>query len=107
MNRIAGDKQMSIDNDLKQLYTFAEAAKLYGLADASTLRKAVQNGRFNEDEIKKIGTTWIVTKAGMDRLYSKETKKDIAQRIVDAKKKASEQGKNPGDPSKTKNTPVK
>lgn len=84
---------MSIENELKEVYTFAEAAKLYGLTDGSTLRKAVQNGRFKEDEIKKVGTTWVVTKSAMDRLYDNQKKKGIADKIASAKKKAAEQGK--------------
>ena len=59
---------------------------MYGLADGSTLRKAVQ-GRFKREI--KVGTTWVVTKAAMDRLYG--NKKDITSRIKDAKKKAAEQ----------------
>jgi len=79
---------MSIDKEFSELYTFSEAAKMYGLTDGSTLRKAVQKGRFKEGEIKKVGTTWVVTKAAMDRLYG--NKKDITSRIKDAKKKAAE-----------------
>lgn len=91
---------MSIDKDFQELYTFSEATKKYGLTDGSTLRKAVQRGRFQEGEIKKVGTTWVVTKAAMDRLYG-DYKKDISSRIKDAKKKAAEQ--NPKGKSNVKN----
>ena len=45
---------MSIDKKFSELYTFSEATKMYGLTDGSTLRKAVQRGRFKEGEIKKL-----------------------------------------------------
>lgn len=89
---------MNIDNELKEVLTFTEAAKEYKLKDGSTLRKAVQNGRFFENEIKKVGTTWVVTKAAMDRLYGDKQKLDeekkpgIAGRIAAAKQKAADQG---------------
>ncbi|HHV63407.1 MAG TPA: DNA-binding protein [Firmicutes bacterium] len=49
--------------------TFQEAAKLWGLADASILRNAVRRGRFRPDEVRKSAGTWLVTRAAMERLY--------------------------------------
>ena len=53
-----------IDN----VFTAAEATKLWGLAD-STIRRAYMEGRFREDEAKKSKGTIMVTRAGMERLY--------------------------------------
>lgn len=58
------------------IYSFAEATKLWGLKD-STLRKAVATGKLIEDEdCKKFGSVWIVTKEAMEREYGKQ-KKDL------------------------------
>jgi hypothetical protein len=58
-------------NYLKQVMTFPEACKRWNLGE-STLRKAARCGRFTEDEIRKSEKTWLVTRAGMERLYGKE-----------------------------------
>lgn len=60
-------------NCLNNVLTLQEAAALYGVA-SSTLRNAIRKGLFKEEEIKKSGSTWIVLKKAMDRLYGqKET----------------------------------
>jgi len=41
----------------------------------STLRKAARCGRFTEDEIRKSEKTWLVTYAGMERLYGERAGK--------------------------------
>lgn len=47
------------------LYTFLEVAEIYGI-DSSCLRKQVSRGKFViDEEIKKIGTTWIITEQAM------------------------------------------
>lgn len=51
-----------------QILTFSEAGELWGLAD-STLRVARLEGRFRDDEIKKSGGTWLVTRQAMERMY--------------------------------------
>ena len=58
---------------LKQVMTFPEACKRWGLGE-STLRKAARSGRFLEDELRKSEKTWLVTRSGMERLYGKEPK---------------------------------
>jgi hypothetical protein len=73
---------------LKEVFTFSQAAKEYNLADGSTLRRSVKDGRFREDEIQKLGNTWVVTKEGMERLYGKRRDSEttgISQRIQKAK----------------------
>lgn len=58
------------------LYSFAEATELWGLKD-STLRKAVATGKLVKDEdCKKFGSVWIITKEAMEREYGK-LKKDL------------------------------
>ena len=59
---------MSIRNPLESVLTFSEATKRWGLGH-STLRESVRNGRFQEGEIKKSGSTWLVTYEAMKRLY--------------------------------------
>jgi len=51
--------------------TFPEACKRWNLGE-STLRKAALSGRFSESEVRKSEKTWLVTRAGMERLYGKE-----------------------------------
>jgi hypothetical protein len=63
-------------NYLKQVMTFPEACKRWNLGE-STLRKAALSGRFLENEARKSGKSWLVTRAGMERLYGKEPEKEI------------------------------
>lgn len=63
---------MTIDD----VMTTTEAAKRWGVAIV-TIKKACvgQKGlpsRFKEGEFRKSGHAWLVTKAGMERLYGKE-----------------------------------
>ncbi len=67
---------MTIDDVL----TASEAAKMYGL-DESTLRRACagQKGyppRFTDAECRKSGRVWLITKAGMERVYGGEPVKE-------------------------------
>lgn len=50
--------------------TFPEAQEKWGLG-TSTLRKAVMDNRFEEGEIRKSGSNWLVTYEAMERLYGK------------------------------------
>ncbi|NLZ53822.1 MAG: DNA-binding protein [Thermoanaerobacteraceae bacterium] len=59
---------------IKEVMTFPEACKRWGLGE-STLRKAALSGRFNENEVRKSQKTWLVTRAGMVRLYGEERRK--------------------------------
>ena len=60
---------------LKNVMTFPEACKRWNLGE-STLRKAALNGRFNENEVRKSQKAWLVTHAGMKRLYGEEKRKE-------------------------------
>ncbi|MGL5725207.1 hypothetical protein [Cetobacterium sp.] len=70
------------------LYTFLDVAEIYGI-DSSCLRKQVARDKFVIDEdIKKIGTTWIITEQAMVKNFGtlkfeeykkKQAKKERAQ----------------------------
>lgn len=55
--------------DLTQVLTFSEAAEKWGFASGNTLRKAVERKRFNPDEIRKSGDTWLTTYEAMVRVF--------------------------------------
>lgn len=59
---------------IEKVMTFPEACKRWNLGE-STLRKAARSGRFLENEARKSEKTWLVTRAGMERLYGKEPEK--------------------------------
>ena len=61
---------------LKQVMTFPEACKRWNLGE-STLRKAALSGRFLENEARKSEKCWLVTRAGMERLYGEEPEKTL------------------------------
>ena len=65
---------------LKNVMTFPEACKRWNLGE-STLRKAALSGRFLENEARKSGKSWLVTRAGMERLYGKEPEKNKHKKI--------------------------
>lgn len=66
-------------NPLNEVMTAAEAAEKWGKAPitvqqaCSGYRKSLP--RFTSDEARKAGRIWLVTRAGMERLYGSEPKK--------------------------------
>lgn len=67
------------------LYTFMEVAKIYGMDDSS-LRKQVARDKFVIDEdIKKMGRTWIITEQAMIKNFG--TLKFEEYKNKEAKKK--------------------
>lgn len=48
--------------------TAVEAAEQWGFEE-STVKRACQQGRFHPWEARKSGRVWLVTTAGMERLY--------------------------------------
>src|SRR5699024_662338 len=55
-------------NPLYQVYTFQEAAELWGLGE-STLRSRAYRDDFLPGETRKSGDTWLVTDEAMRRIY--------------------------------------
>ncbi|WP_160687148.1 helix-turn-helix domain-containing protein [Clostridium sp. C2-6-12] len=55
--------------DLNSIMTLSEAAKKWGLANGSTIRKAIERGKFNQDEIKQAGDVWITTYSAMEKVF--------------------------------------
>ncbi|WP_432643348.1 helix-turn-helix domain-containing protein [Acidaminococcus sp.] len=63
---------------LEEVMTAAEAAEKWGL-NARTVQQSCTGykgalPRFTEEEARKAGRIWLVTKAGMERLYGPEEK---------------------------------
>jgi hypothetical protein len=61
--------------DLNDIFSAAEAARLWGLEE-TTVKKACQAGRFLPDEYVKKGRDWLVTREGMERLYGPQPRKE-------------------------------
>lgn len=60
-------------NQFDGLLSFKEATDIWGLNE-STLRKAVQYGKFLVGmDVKKFGKQWIVTTDAMERVYGKKS----------------------------------
>lgn len=58
-----------------QTYSFDEIMSIYEAAhlwnlDTSTIRYAIARGNFHDDEIRKSGGTWLITKPAMERVYN-------------------------------------
>ena len=64
------------------LYTFGEAAKIYGLDD-SCLRKRVARGKFIVGEdVKKMGATWIITEKALVNSFGVEKLKEYKEKMI-------------------------
>lgn len=63
---------------LEDVMTTAEAAERWGVAIVTIKQSCSgQKGlppRFSEGECRKSGRTWLITRAGMERLYGEEKK---------------------------------
>ncbi|MFC4403001.1 helix-turn-helix domain-containing protein [Gracilibacillus xinjiangensis] len=57
--------QMSLDNVL----SIKEAAEIWNLSDGNIIRKAIDRGNFQDGEVRKSGSTWLISYAGMQRMY--------------------------------------
>ena len=79
---------------IDEVMTTAEAAERWGIS-AITVKQACsgQKGlppRFKEgEEFRKSGRTWLITKAGMERLYGKEKNSWAQSRAQLAARKSS------------------
>ena len=60
--------------DWSKLVSLKEAAELYG-REESTLRRAIQNKLLIDGvDCKKFGTTWVILRSAMERVYVLERK---------------------------------
>lgn len=55
------------------ILTFKEASELWGIA-TSTLRNCVLREKFLEGEYRKSGSTWLITRKEMERVYGPQKK---------------------------------
>ncbi|VYU44150.1 hypothetical protein [Clostridium tertium] len=62
-------KNVETGNELESVMTLSEAAKKWGLSDGSTIRKAIERGKFEQNEIKQAGNVWITTYSAMERVF--------------------------------------
>lgn len=67
---------------IQEVYTLNEAAKIWGLADGSTVRKALERGKFEFEEAKKSESTWLVTLSGMMRLFGPPNEDQYERLII-------------------------
>jgi hypothetical protein len=58
-------------SNLSEVMTLSEAAKKWGFSDGSTIRKAIERGKFETYEIKQAGDIWITTYSAMERVFGK------------------------------------
>ena len=64
---------------LADVMTTQEASDLYGRT-AHTIKQACESGRLASDECRKSGKMWLVTRAGMERLYGPLDGKNTAKK---------------------------
>ena len=72
-------ERMGVNMNLKDIMTAKEAAERWGKAEI-TIRQACSGykkspPRFNEDEFRKSGATWLITRQGMERVFGEESVK--------------------------------
>lgn len=53
---------------LQEILTVTEAAAEWGMEEEA-LRRACQRGAFQENEVRKSGQTWLLTREGMTRRF--------------------------------------
>lgn len=71
------------------LYTFLEVAEIYGI-DSSCLRKQVARDKFViGEDIKKIGTTWIITEQAMVKNFGTLKFEEYKRKQAKKEKKVS------------------
>lgn len=63
-------KNGELEDALFSVYTTREAEKIWGLAE-NTVNKWCNRGKFYENEARKSGKVWLVTRNGMNRLTRK------------------------------------
>lgn len=93
------------------LYTFMEVAKIYGMDDSS-LRKQVARDKFVIDEdIKKMGRTWIITEQAMVKNFGtlkfEEYKSKLAHTVAQNIKQKTTRSRKKVDSMNAKEEKVK
>lgn len=63
-------KNEKLEEALFFVYTTREAEQIWGLAE-NTVNKWCNRGKFHENEARKSGKVWLVTRNGMNRLTRK------------------------------------
>lgn len=67
--------------NLNDIMTFPEASKIWGLGE-STLRSVVKQDRLKEGiDYRKSGSSWLITKAAMIKLYGEPSGKDNTEKL--------------------------
>ncbi|MHC1684503.1 MAG: helix-turn-helix domain-containing protein [Clostridiaceae bacterium] len=66
---IYADNVSEQGRNLNSILSLSEAAKKWGLSDGSTIRKAIERGKFQKHEIKQAGDIWITTYSAMERVF--------------------------------------
>lgn len=80
---ILGVKEDDKVNDLSSVMTLSEAAKKWGLSNGSTIRKAIERGKFKSGEIKQAGSVWIITYSAMERVFGSIKNEEDAYVLYD------------------------
>ena len=76
-------KQEEASKDLSAIMTLTEAAEKWGLSNGSTIRKAIERGKFEQNEIKQAGNVWIITYAAMERVFGTVKNEEEAYILYD------------------------
>lgn len=76
-------KQEDVSKDLTSIMTLSEAAKKWGLSNGSTIRKAIERGKFEQSEIKQAGDVWIISYNAMERVFGSIKNEENAYVIYD------------------------
>ncbi len=73
------------DVNLDLVMTLTEAAEKWGLANGSSIRKAIERKKFKTTEIKQCGKVWIITYPAMQRVFgpARNTRADVTIHFID------------------------
>jgi len=57
-------------NPLNEVFTCPEAAKLFNTTE-DKVKRLCRNGVFTQDEARRAGKYWLVTRKGLERIFGK------------------------------------
>lgn len=66
----------SSDLTLDDVLSLSEAAKLWGLSTGAAIRNAIDKDKFYESEVRKADNVWLITYAGMQRVFDAITREE-------------------------------